>query len=174
MPWAVCGQTAACTCASPTFCWLLMPQVDKNVEREVLNHRLLSGHTNIVRELGGMISILGTATGLAVNRLAPLYAGLQALACAAFSIMRLCLSLATNASLQTMYVLCAGPVSGGVPDIHPPMHVSEACWERTCFGGVEPADCVCCSFGSQSQPPCRLACRVMEYARQGCNPAAWA
>lgn len=26
----------------------LVPQVDKNVEREVLNHRLLSGHTNIV------------------------------------------------------------------------------------------------------------------------------
>ena len=29
--------------------WLPLPQIDKNVEREIINHRMLSGHPNIVR-----------------------------------------------------------------------------------------------------------------------------
>ena len=46
-----CMRTAACIrfkAAAALHC-LPLPQIDKNVEREIINHRMLSGHPNIVR-----------------------------------------------------------------------------------------------------------------------------
>lgn len=46
---ALCLSCATCSTVAAMPHWLPLPQIDKNVEREIINHRMLSGHPNIVR-----------------------------------------------------------------------------------------------------------------------------